>query len=592
MVLDVEHRSTATDMDSASYSNEVRGKPATARAETIPSNADPSIDVLYPLSKPSLSPSLSEVTKLLLGDESTPSKGNTVPVYVSVPADLITPVMAYLRLTNGADVAAGPSFLCESVVGAEKIGRFSFIGANPYKTIRCGPNCDVTGDPLRAVEAQLSHINYVALPELPNFTGGGMGYLAYDCIQHFEPKTKRELKDTLGIPEAVFMFCSELVIFDHIFQNIKCVAHVTLPSPDVAGSSAAPSPALVANLYAEASQKVWNLLATITSSAAPVPLPKQPTIIGGHEAVSNVGKAGYEGFVTALRKHITSGEIIQAVPSQRLAKKTELHPFNAYRHLRQVNPSPYMFYVDAGDCQLVGASPETLCKIEDNKVAVHAIAGTVKRGATTAEDDAAGAELLNSEKDKAEHVMLVDLARNDISRVCDPRTTTVESFMQLEKFSHVIHLTSRITGYLREGKTRFDALRSIFPAGTVSGAPKIRAIELVADLEGERRGVYAGAVGHIGFDSSEMDVAIAIRTMVFKDGTAYLQAGGGIVYDSVEEDEYIETINKLGGNVRTLDTAEQYYIRLQNQVAQGEQAGRVAQAAAAVAAASSSSPSS
>lgn len=468
-----------------------------------------------------------------------------------MPADLLTPVLAYLRLTNGA-TAGKPAFLCESVTGAEKIGRHSFIGANPYNVLRTGPNCDIKGDPLRAVEAELAGIKYIPSPALPKFTGGAMGYLAYDCIQHFEPKTKRDLKDTLGIPEAAFMFCDELIIFDHIYQSIHCVAHVR------ADGAKAPSREDVASLYQAACDRVWKLLATITAETA-VPLPRQSPISQGHQAVSNVGKEGYEAFVTKLRKHITSGEIIQAVPSQRLAKPTELHPFNVYRHLRQINPSPYMFYVDVGDCQIVGASPETLCKIEDNKVAVHAIAGTVKRGASASEDDARGQELLSSEKDKAEHVMLVDLARNDISRVCDPRTTTVESFMQLERFSHVIHLTSRITGWLRQGKTRFDALRSIFPAGTVSGAPKIRAIELVSELEGERRGVYAGAVGHIDFADREMDVAIAIRTMVFKDGVAYLQAGGGIVYDSVEEEEYMETINKLGANVRTLERAEAYY---------------------------------
>lgn len=473
--------------------------------------------------------------------------------------------MAYLRLTDGAPLGR-PSFLCESVVGVEKIGRYSFLGANPYKVLRCGPSgCDVSGDPLKAVEGELSHIKYVDLPGLPKFTGGAMGYLSYDCVQHFEPKTRRDLKDPLGIPEAVFMFCDQLVIFDHIYQSIKCVAHVILPStPASAASGSSPTPSLVASLYHEAAQRVRNLLETITSTSSSVPLPKQPTIVGGHEAVSNVGKAGYEGFVTSLRKHITSGEVIQAVPSQRLAKRTELHPFNVYRHLRQVNPSPYMFYVDCGaDCQLVGASPETLCKIEDNKVSVHAIAGTVKRGADASEDAARGKELLESEKDKAEHVMLVDLARNDISRVCDPRTTQVESFMQLERFSHVIHLTSRITGLLREGKSRFDALRSIFPAGTVSGAPKVRAIELVAELEQEKRGVYAGAVGHIDFAEKELDVCIAIRTMLFKGGTCYLQAGGGIVYDSVEEEEYMETINKLGANVRTLQQAEEHYLRLQ-----------------------------
>lgn len=420
-------------------------------------------------SQPAPSPSLAEVTSLLLGNDgasSQPSRGNTVPVYVTIPADLITPVMAYLRLTKGAQKDCR-SFLCESVTGGEKIGRYSFVGAKPYKVIRSGPlpGMDVQGDPLKAVEAELQNIQYVALPELPKFTGGAMGYLAYDCIQHFEPRTKTPLKDNLGIPESVWMFCDEVIIFDHIYQNIKVVSHVALPraqaSQQINGSAASSSsavaaaatPELVSSLYDAASQRVWNLLSIITSDHTP--LPYQPKIVGDHPAVSNVGKAGYEGFVTALRKHIVAGEIIQAVPSQRLAKKTELHPFNVYRHLRQVNPSPYMFYLNVGDdCEIVGASPETLCKIEANKVSVHAIAGTVKRGATAEEDERLGRELQGSDKDKAEHVMLVDLARNDVSRVCDPRTTTVETFMQIEKFSHVIHLTSKITGMLRAGKNR------------------------------------------------------------------------------------------------------------------------------------------
>jgi len=441
---------------------------------------------------------------------------------------------------------------------------------DPYKVVRTGPGLEVEGDPLISVERELSPYRYISLPALPKFTGGAMGYIAYDCIQYFEPKTARKgLKDPVGVPESVFLYCDSIIIFDHIYQNIKFVSHVYLPDSTSEASSSR-TPEIIARLYKEAGEKIMNLSKTATSE--PVPLPIQPTILPGQEAVSNVGKAGYESFVTSLRKNIIKGDIIQAVPSQRLARKTTLHPFNVYRHLRQVNPSPYMFYLDVGDAQFVGASPETLCKIEEGKVAVHAIAGTVKRGKTPLEDEKLAHQLASSAKDSAEHVMLVDLARNDVSRVCDPKTTQVESFMVVEKFSHVIHLTSRITGMLRAGKSRFDALRSIFPAGTVSGAPKIRAIELVSELEGEKRGVYAGAVGHIDFASSEMDVCIAIRTMTFvndsttKDGRiCYLQAGGGIVYDSVEEEEYIETINKLGANVRCLDQAEAYYIQQQSQ---------------------------
>ncbi|PWN48517.1 putative TRP2-anthranilate synthase component I [Violaceomyces palustris] len=506
---------------------------------------------------PAISPSLEQVQALLLGDPSNSSakpQGNTIPVYASLPADLLTPVTAYLKLSPGAK-KSNSSFLFESVTGGEKIGRYSFIGADPFKIIRSGPGLDVEGDPLVAIERELAPYKYIAQPGLPTFTGGAIGYITYDCVQYFEPRTKRELKDTLKIPESLFMFCDSIVVFDHIYSTIKCVSHVHLPSTSDS------TPQLVADLYSKAAQKVQKLVQTLTTG--PTILPEQLPILPDQESHSNVGKPGYEGFVTKLREHIVKGDIIQAVPSQRLSRRTTLHPFNCYRHLRQVNPSPYMFYVECGDAQLVGASPETLCKIENGKVAVHAIAGTVKRGANDSEDDVLAKELSESAKDQAEHVMLVDLARNDINRVCDPTTTTVESFMKVEKFSHVMHLTSRITGILRSGKSRFDALRSIFPAGTVSGAPKIRAIELVSELEGEKRGVYAGAVGRIDFADKEMDVCIAIRTMVFKDGMVYLQAGGGIVYDSIEEDEYVETINKLGANTRCIAQAEAYYLEQQ-----------------------------
>ncbi|GAC95595.1 anthranilate synthase component [Pseudozyma hubeiensis SY62] len=511
------------------------------------------MSIMFAKSQHALKPSLEEVQSALL---SANPAGNIIPVYTSLPSDLLTPVTAYLKLSNGADTSRR-SFLFESVTGGEKIGRYSFIGSDPLKIIRTGPGLDAQGDPLLAIERELSPYKYIPVQGLPTFTGGAIGYISYDCVQYFEPRTKRELKDVLGIPESVFMIADSLIVFDHVFSTVRCVSHVHL-TPDLAKNA---TPADIESLYTKANDKVNKLISTLAS--ATTPMPQQPPILAGQEAVSNVGKAGYEGFVTSLRKNIVKGDIIQAVPSQRLTRRTTLHAFNCYRHLRQVNPSPYMFYVDCGDCQLVGASPETLCKIEAGKVAVHAIAGTVKRGANDAEDAELASQLASSVKDQAEHVMLVDLARNDINRVCDPATTHVETFMNVEKFSHVMHLTSRITGHLRDGKSRFDALRSIFPAGTVSGAPKIRAIELVSELEGEKRGVYAGAVGRIDFADREMDVCIAIRTMTFKDGYAYLQAGGGIVYDSVEEDEYVETINKLGANIRCIAQAEEYYSQQQ-----------------------------
>ncbi|KAF8655976.1 hypothetical protein AX16_002836 [Volvariella volvacea WC 439] len=492
-------------------------------------------------------PSLERVEELIIHEK----QGNCVPVYVELPADLITPCIAYLRIAKDAKY----SFLLESVIGGENVARYSFIGVDPIKIIKTGPNEEIQGDPMVALQKELSLHKYVKIPEIPTFTGGAVGYVSYDCIQHFEPKTATELADPLGIPEALFMLVDTLLVYDHIFQTVKVVSHVF--SPKNAG------PGDLGFAYQTAVSKARRLAKTLLNT--PTPEPPQPQVVLGNEGVSNVGKAGYEGFVTKLKEHIVAGDIIQAVPSQRLARKTSLHPFNAYRKLRQVNPSPYMFFIDCGDLQIVGASPETLCKVQKNVVFNHAIAGTTKRGKTAEEDEQLGATLLASEKDRAEHIMLVDLARNDVNRVCDPKTVKVDKLMKLEKFSHVIHITSQVSGVLREGKTRFDAFRSIFPAGTVSGAPKIKAIEIISSLEKERRGVYAGAVGRWDFADDEMDTCIAIRTMTFKNGVAYLQAGGGIVFDSVEEDEYIETINKLGGNVRALEAAERSWHDIQHQ---------------------------
>ncbi|CAG8522651.1 10560_t:CDS:2, partial [Scutellospora calospora] len=312
--------------------------------------------------------------------------------------------------------------------------------------------------------------------------------------------------------------------------------------------------------YREATDKithVLNLLSKETTSKIP-----QKEIILNQTSVSNVGKEGYKEFVTILKEHIVKGDIIQAVPSQRFERPTTLHPFNAYRHLRTVNPSPYLFYIDLNDCQIVGASPELLVKVENDIVYTHPIAGTRKRGKTKEGDDMLADELLNDPKEKSEHIMLVDLGRNDVNRVCQPRTVKVDSLMHIERYSHVMHIVSQVSGKLRPDKTRFDAFRSIFPAGTVSGASKVKAMEIIAEPEREKRGVYAGAVGHFDFSNS-IDTCIAIRTMVFKDGFVYLQAGGGIVYDSNEDAEYQETIDKLQSSVTCIDKAEEYYANLQ-----------------------------
>lgn len=372
------------------------------------------------------------------------------------------------------------------------------------------------------------------------------------------------MKDVLKVPESFFMLFNTIVAFDHFFQKVQVVTYLRVPS----NMDRLPA------AYAEGQSAIDAMVALLTNSETP--LPPQPPVRTNQEYTSNIGREGYEKHVTTLKKHISTGDIIQAVPSQRFSRPTNLHPFNIYRQLRTVNPSPYLFYIDCEDFQLVGASPELLVKAEKGRIITHPIAGTVKRGKTPEEDEQLADELRRSLKDRAEHVMLVDLARNDVNRVCDPLSTRVDRLMVVEKFSHVQHLVSQVSGVLRQGMTRFDAFRSIFPAGTVSGAPKVKAMELIAELEREKRGVYAGAVGYFGYGSvsvgpeggkkeeeGAMDTCIALRTMLVKDGVAYLQAGGGIVFDSDPYEEWVETMNKLGANMQCIKSAEEMYLSLQ-----------------------------
>jgi len=451
-------------------------------------------------------------------------KPNLVPLYGQISSDLITPSAAYLKVS--AHAKSEHSFLYESAA-TERVGRWSFVAAGPRKILRSGEGFGEACDPLPALERELEDFVVADVPglQLPPLTGGAIGYVGYDCVRYFEPKTARPVKDVLGIPESLFMLFDTIVAFDRFYGIIKVITYLRVPSPaDGAGGIEAE--------YARATRVIEELIDVL--NAPHIPLPEQGPVSLGREYTSNVGQAGYEAHVTRLKKHIVQGDIIQAVPSQRFARPTDLHPFNIYRHLRTVNPSPYLFYVDCGGFQIVGASPELLVKSEAGRIITHPIAGTVRRGATADEDEALAAELRASLKDRAEHVMLVDLARNDVTRVCEPLETRVDRLMTVERFSHVQHLVSQVSGVLRPGQTRFDAFRSIFPAGTVSGAPKVRAMELIAELEAEKRGIYAGAVGYFGYGTvdaagaeaeGEMDTCIALRTMLVKDGVAYLQAG-------------------------------------------------------------------
>ncbi|BCR83091.1 anthranilate synthase TRP2 [Aspergillus chevalieri] len=513
------------------------------------------------MAPPAIVPTLETAADVITSTRNTTFPPNLLPLTASIPADLLTPTLAYLKISEKSKL----SFLYESAATTETIGRYSFVGADPHKVLKTGPGHGPACDPLPALESELSQYRVATVPGLvlPPLTGGAIGYVGYDCVKYFEPKTERPLKDVLGIPESFFMMYNTIVAFDHFFQVVKVITFISIPNSN-------------AELEAEYRKGAEVIQRTIDTLLQPeYPLPLQGPIVPNQEYTSNIGREGYESHVTKLKEHIGKGDIFQTVPSQRLSRPTSLHPFNLYRHLRTVNPSPYLFYIDCEAFQLVGASPELLAKEEKGRIISHPIAGTVKRGKTVEEDEALADELRGSLKDRAEHVMLVDLARNDVNRVCDPMTTQVDRLMVVEKFSHVQHLVSQVSGVLRPEKTRFDAFRSIFPAGTVSGAPKVRAMQLIAELEGEKRGVYAGAVGYFGFNMSStdgskelpgaMDTCIALRTMMLKDGVAYLQAGGGIVFDSDPYDEYVETLNKLGANIQCIKGAEAKYLSLERE---------------------------
>lgn len=473
---------------------------------------------------------------------------NMYPVYAFLPAGDLTPYVAYLRLANLNDPERAPSFLLDSCKTDNELSRYSFLGVRPRKVLKTGPTESREVDPLTLLESEMADYKLAEnVPGVPKLSGGVIGYISYDCVRYFEPRTARPLKDQMGLPESYFMMCDTIVAFDHVYQRFQIIHNINTKEVSMEKG------------YQEAQEIITETARKLLSND-PVPYPEQGPIKMNQTFTSNVGQEGYENYVSTLKKHIMKGDIIQGVPSQRVARPTSLHPFNIYRHLRTVNPSPYMFYIDCLDFQIIGASPELLCSSDNkNRIVTHPIAGTIKRGSSPEEDDKLAEQLQSSLKDRAEHVMLVDLARNDINRICDPLTTKVDKLLTVQRFSHVQHLVSEVSGTLRPDKTRFDAFRSIFPAGTVSGAPKVKAMELIAELEGERRGVYAGAVGNWAYDGKTMDTCIALRTMVYKDGIAYLQAGGGIVFDSDEYEEYIETMNKMKSNHSTILQAEEIW---------------------------------
>ncbi|MCC6173659.1 MAG: anthranilate synthase component I [Chloroflexi bacterium] len=478
-------------------------------------------------------------------------KGRFVPMYREVLADLETPVSAYLKLRAG-----GPSFLLESVEGGEQVGRYSFIGAGPREIVEIqedgailetpdGTRQLTFDDPLELLDALLGRDSMVRLPGLPRFVGGAVGFLSYEIARCFE-RLPAAPNDPLGLPLGRLMFVDSLLVFDHSKRTIKAVTRLPLDGD-------------LEENYREAATRIETMLDRLDDPPGCERLSSLPAHnegIGLHDRVrSNLTPSEFMANVRKAKEYIRAGDIIQVVPSQRLSLETSSEPFSIYRALRALNPSPYMFFLDYGAYQLVGASPELLVMVEDGVVTNRPIAGTRWRGKTQEEDERLAHDLLSDEKERAEHVMLVDLARNDVGRVSEPGTVQVTELMGIERYSHVMHIVSNVVGKLRAGLRPLDALRACFPAGTVSGAPKIRAMEIIAELEPDRRGTYAGAVGFFGWDG-DFETCITLRTALVKDGVVHVQAGGGIVADSDPAFEYEETLNKAAALLRSVIAVE------------------------------------
>jgi len=481
------------------------------------------------------------------------SQGNSVPIYRTLLADLETPVSVYLKLAQTGQ----PSFLLESVEGGEQVGRYSFLGVNPRGiiTITNGQvSQTVNGittqrpllngeDPLHVVKALYAQTQAVQLPNLPRLMGGAVGYISYDVVRYFE-RLPQTAQTVVEVPEAAYMLADTMVIFDHAKHQLILLSHARNEGdPNVAFDEAV---ARIDALHHRLRQPLTLLAEAVE------PLRDEP--------VSNLSREEYEQAVRSAKEYIAAGDAFQIVLSRRFTCRTSASPIAVYRALRATNPSPYMFMLNFGeDFTLMGASPEMMVRLEDGVAETHPIAGTRKRGATPAEDLALAQELLADEKERAEHVMLVDLGRNDLGRVCDYGTVTVPKMMFVEYYSHVMHIVSRVTGKLRAGMDAFDLLRATFPAGTLSGAPKVRAMEIIEELEGERRATYGGAVGYFSYDGS-MDTCITIRALVMQGDRVYIQAGAGIVADSVPSSEYEECYNKAKAVLTAIRFAEESII--------------------------------
>ncbi|HTB82883.1 MAG TPA: anthranilate synthase component I [Candidatus Sulfotelmatobacter sp.] len=482
------------------------------------------------------------------------SQGNLIPVTRRILADLETPLSAYRKIRG-----QGESFLFESVEGGEHIGRYSFVGCNPRAIIRQdGGHIQViengriiesavagkdVKDGLEIVERIMKKYRAVAVPGLPRFTGGAVGFIGYEFIHDVEPVVPRPPQDELKTPVIYFLVADQLLIFDRVQQTITILVNAILDETE--------SPA---DAYENATSEIDRIISLLEQPSEHVSV-TVANEVPNVEFVSNQTKEKFFANVEASKKFINAGDIIQVVGSQRFSADVTASPLDIYRAVRNINPSPYLFLLELDGFALVGASPELHVRCEEGKVEIRPIAGTRRRGKNAEEDAALEKELLADPKERAEHVMLVDLARNDIGRVCDFGSVSVKDLMFVERYSHVMHIVSQVEGKISAGKTNYDLMRATFPAGTVSGAPKIRAMQIISELEGTTRGTYAGAVGYFSFNGN-LDTCITIRTALIKDGKAYVQAGGGWVADSTPDGEYQETINKSMAMRKAIAMAE------------------------------------
>ncbi|MHB9154322.1 MAG: anthranilate synthase component I [Endomicrobiales bacterium] len=486
-------------------------------------------------------PSLPQFKKLA-------AKGNLIPVYREILADLETPVSTFLKLAADSPYA----YLLESVEGGERWGRYSFISWAPERVFLSRgnefciftpgetPAWKQTKDPLSELKAVMSAFQPVEIEGLPRFWGGAVGYASYDMVRFFERLPDRP-EDTLNVPLACYLLTNRLVIFDHLSHTVKIVICVDLSrNKDIERA------------YRSAEREIKEIVSSLRRPLAV----KTKAAQKAKALVANMTPAGYRRKVEKAKEYIRAGDIVQAVISQRFSRPTGARAFDIYRSLRLVNPSPYMYFLRLGDFDLVGSSPEILVRKEEDLAETRPIAGTRPRGKTEEEENRLALELLADPKERAEHIMLVDLGRNDLARVCLPATVRVPQLMTIEKYSHVMHIVSSVKGKLKPGLDAYELFRACFPAGTVSGAPKVRAMEIIDELEPTARGPYAGAVGYFSY-SGNMDMAITIRTIVLKDRVAHAQVGAGIVADSVPENEFQETRNKVAALFMAIDRAEE-----------------------------------